>query len=460
MKNEFKELDISKIYPNPEQPRKTFENIEDLALTIKYNGLINPITVVKSDEDKYMIVSGERRYRACLLNQYNTIKCNIVDIDEFQLQEMTLIENIQRDDLTDFEKAKYIGFMWSLGKYEKKQDLAAALGKSQSYISKAFSCLKLDETILQDLENNSCDVPLSVLDEISKIKDKDNQKNVYTKYLNNEITRDEIRIIKPENVKNFARENLDNKYPEELFDFEEKFTQEITLKKFELEIYGQDGILYYTDIIEGAFKNNALLKAYQKYPNESQEGFRFELIEIKDEDVLDSFQESNEVKILKAKIQELEKEIEQLKNKDTLDNYVAYGFGTQNTFGTFIALSKGDFTGSIQLETNTDIIKHCDNTNYQVIIKEINIPKEELKEIKLIEVYKDNVYIEFTDFDSDTLSFSKAKELIKKSTQKSIPFTIFGNNDKSCDFINKMPYRTQQNGNLILKDNKSKKSQE
>lgn len=52
--------------------------------------------------------------------------CNIVDIDEFQLQEMTLIENIQRDDLTDFEKAKYIGLMWSTGRYEKKQDLAAA----------------------------------------------------------------------------------------------------------------------------------------------------------------------------------------------------------------------------------------------------------------------------------------------------------------------------------------------
>ena len=210
MKNVIINIDIKKIYPNPEQPRKTFENIEDLALTIKYNGLINPITVVKSDEDRYMIVSGERRYRACLLNQLKFIKCNIVDIDEFQLQEMTLIENIQRDDLTDFEKAKYIGLMWSTGRYEKKQDLAAALGKSQSYISKAFSCLKLDETILQDLENNSCDVPLSVLDEISKIKDKDNQKDVYSKYLNNEITRDEIRIIKPEKLENFARENLEN----------------------------------------------------------------------------------------------------------------------------------------------------------------------------------------------------------------------------------------------------------
>jgi hypothetical protein len=91
--------------------------------------------------------------------------------------------------------------------------------------------LKLDETILQDLENNSCDVPLSVLDEISKIKDKDNQKDVYSKYLNNEITRDEIRIIKPQNVENFARENLDNKPLEQSFDFEENTPVETNEKK-------------------------------------------------------------------------------------------------------------------------------------------------------------------------------------------------------------------------------------
>ena len=60
MKNAIINIDIKKIYPNPEQPRKTFENIEDLALTIKYNGLIKPITVVESDEARYMIVSGER----------------------------------------------------------------------------------------------------------------------------------------------------------------------------------------------------------------------------------------------------------------------------------------------------------------------------------------------------------------------------------------------------------------
>lgn len=428
MKNVIINMDIKKIYPNPEQPRKTFENIEDLALTIKYNGLINPITVVKSDEDRYMIVSGERRYRACLLNQQKFIKCSIVDIDEFQLQEMTLIENIQRDDLTDFEKAKYIGLMWSSGRYEKKQDLAAALGKSQSYISKAFSCLKLDETILQDLENNSCDVPLSVLDEISKIKDKDNQKDVYSKYLNNEITRDEIRIIKPQNVENFARENLDNKPLEQSFDFEENTPGEIKEKEFIVSIYNKEGLLFQEDNFIAISENQALLMAYKKYPEDAaDEDFIFKASSL---DLEVSIEETNEVEILKAKIKELEKEIEELNKKEvyivshrqkrgtesgggfrcralheheaielgkkhyleyandkniiweartlkshcnvsSLSDYIAYGFGTVNHLGTYIGIHTGDFEATITFEKGGDFVKTTNNKEYQVIIKEI-----------------------------------------------------------------------------------------
>ena len=429
MKNVIINIDIKKIYPNPEQPRKTFENIEDLALTIKYNGLINPITVVKSDEDRYMIVSGERRYRACLLNQLKFIKCNIVDIDEFQLQEMTLIENIQRDDLTDFEKAKYIGLMWSTGRYEKKQDLAAALGKSQSYISKAFSCLKLDETILQDLENNSCDVPLSVLDEISKIKDKDNQKDVYSKYLNNEITRDEIRIIKPQNVENFARENLDNKSLEQSFDFEENTPVETKEKEFIVSIYNKEGLIFQEDNFIAISENQALLMSYKKYPEDAaDEDFIFKVSSL---DVETSIDELNVVEILKAKIKELEKEIEELNKKEVyivshrqkkgtesgggfrcralheyeaielgkkhyppkyandkniiweartlkshcnvsfMSDYIAYGFGTVNDIGTYIAIHTGDFEGTFTFEKGGDFVKTTNDKEYQVIIKEI-----------------------------------------------------------------------------------------
>ncbi len=198
----FSELEISKVYPNPNQPRKQFVDIEELASTIKEHGLLQPITVVKKD-DGYMIISGERRYKAHLHNEAKTIKAYILDTTDEKVEELTLIENIQRNDLTDFETAKHIVRLWETGRYEKKSDLAKKLGKSDSYISKAFSSLKLDDDILEDIEQSKKDIPLSVMDEISRVKDKTVQKEVYKKYSDGEITRDEIKELKKEN---FPRE--------------------------------------------------------------------------------------------------------------------------------------------------------------------------------------------------------------------------------------------------------------
>jgi ParB/RepB/Spo0J family partition protein len=200
----FSELEISKVYPNPNQPRKSFTDIEELASTIKEYGLLQPITVVKKD-DGYMIISGERRYKAHLYNEAKTIKAYILDTTDDKVEELTLIENIQRNDLTDFETAKHIVKLWETGRYEKKSDLAKKLGKSDSYISKAFSSLKLDDDILEDIEKNKKNISVSVMDEISRVKDKTVQKEVYKKYSDGEITRDEIKELKKEN---FPRENI------------------------------------------------------------------------------------------------------------------------------------------------------------------------------------------------------------------------------------------------------------
>lgn len=210
----FSELEISKVYPNPNQPRKTFEDIEALASTIEEHGLLQPITVVKKD-DKYMIISGERRYKAHLHNEAKTIKAYILDTTDEKVEELTLIENIQRNDLTDFETSKHIVRLWETGRYEKKSDLAKKLGKSDSYISKAFSSLKLDDEILEDIEANKKDIPLSVMDEISRVKDKKVQKEVYQKYSDGEITRDEIKEFKDEN---FPREKLEATF-EKIIDY-------------------------------------------------------------------------------------------------------------------------------------------------------------------------------------------------------------------------------------------------
>ncbi|MCT7596402.1 ParB/RepB/Spo0J family partition protein [Aliarcobacter butzleri] len=191
----FSELEITKVYPNPDQPRKSFIDIEELADTIKERGLLQPITVVKKD-DGYMIISGERRYKAHLHNEAKTIKAYILDATDEEVQELTLIENIQRNDLTDFEIANHIVKLWKTGRYAKKSDLAKKVGKSESYVSKAFSSLNLDDEILEDIAVNKKDISISVMDEISRVKDKKVQKEVYQKYNAGEITRDNIKEFK------------------------------------------------------------------------------------------------------------------------------------------------------------------------------------------------------------------------------------------------------------------------
>jgi ParB family chromosome partitioning protein len=371
----FLEVDINKIFSNPKNPRININQneLDELALSIKTHGLINPITVVEADNNQYMIVSGHRRFEALKINNYKSVHVNLIDVDSYQLNELVLIENIQRADLTDFEKAKYISILWNTGVYEKKLHLANAIGKSPAYISHAFSCLKLENSILNDLEENKTNVPLSVLEELSKVKDKDTQKNLYTKYLNNEITRDQIRILKPEkeNIikQNFARENIE---------IEENKINTIT----------EESLVF--------------------------------IAETKDEDILYIYNEHR----LKA---------------------------------------------TFHLVNNSDNIKFKPNTKYKITIEEIEDKTDDItpiesiptnlddyldKEIKLIEVCESSIYIEFTDFTCETLSYSKAKEFIKNSKQEKIPYLICSSTQKSCDFINNMPNRTQQFNNLVLKDKK------
>lgn len=249
----FSELEISKVYPNPDQPRKQFDDIEELAATIKEHGLLQPITVVKKD-DGYMIISGERRYKAHLYNEAKTIKAHIVNVSDEAVEELTLIENIQRNDLTDFETAKHIVKLWESGRYEKKSDLAKKIGKSDSYVSKAFSCLKLDSEILEDIEANKKDISVSVMDEISRVKDTEVQKEVYKKYSDGQITRDEIKEFKPKKEK---------RYDDEVFEPVEISPRENIEEKQKFVCFGRgvsNELGLYIEISKGDLEGNILVE--------------------------------------------------------------------------------------------------------------------------------------------------------------------------------------------------------
>lgn len=141
------EMSLSKISPNPNQPRSHFseEKIGDLAKSIEKDGLLQPI-IVRPFEDGYQIVAGERRYHACVKVGLETIPVRIISIDELQSQEIALVENLQRDNLNPIEEAWGYKRLMELGKY-KQADIAKAISKNPSTISNALRLLDLPEEI-------------------------------------------------------------------------------------------------------------------------------------------------------------------------------------------------------------------------------------------------------------------------------------------------------------------------
>jgi len=141
---------ISKIKPNPNQPRKNFEDksLKQLAQSIEEKGLISPITVKKVD-NKYIIVAGERRFRAHKILNKKRILAYVIDADSNKdLMYMALIENIQREDLNPIEEAK--GYKYLQENLQSSiTEIAKTVGKSRPAVSNALRLLKLP-SIIQD----------------------------------------------------------------------------------------------------------------------------------------------------------------------------------------------------------------------------------------------------------------------------------------------------------------------
>ena len=146
--NGITKLNINEIEPNMNQARKIFdeESIEELANSIKEYGVIQPIIVTKK-EKYYEIIAGERRWRASKKAGLSEIPVVIRDNDERRNQEISLIENIQREDLNPIEKARGIKLL--MDEYHLTQaKVAEILGKSRSSIGNTVRILNLDERVL------------------------------------------------------------------------------------------------------------------------------------------------------------------------------------------------------------------------------------------------------------------------------------------------------------------------
>jgi len=153
------EIDLSKIKPNPDQPRTVFdeESLEELATSIRSLGVIQPITLKEVTPDNYMIISGERRYRASLKAGLDKIPAYIRTEADDNIVEMALIENIQREDLNSIEIA--LAYQKLIDNYGLTQEqLSNRVGKKRATIANYLRLLKLPAEIQMGLKDGKIDM--------------------------------------------------------------------------------------------------------------------------------------------------------------------------------------------------------------------------------------------------------------------------------------------------------------
>ena len=156
--NKSNTVSISDLSRNPYQPRQHFseEKLEELANSIKKNGVIQPVAVrqSKSDTNKYEIVAGERRWIAAQRAGLHEIPVNILELSDVESLEVAIVENIQRDDLTPIEEAKGYKRLSEEFKYDH-ENISKLMSKSRSHISNTLRLLTLPADIIAMLEEGT-----------------------------------------------------------------------------------------------------------------------------------------------------------------------------------------------------------------------------------------------------------------------------------------------------------------
>ena len=149
------EIKISDIQSNPNQPRKHFDEtaLNELAASIKIHGVIQPIVINEENNGKYMIIAGERRWRAAKIAGLETIPAYIRNFTEKQIKEISIIENLQREDLNPIEAAKAIKQL--MEEYKLTQEaVAERIGKSRSVIANTVRLLTLPMEVVDLIEKD------------------------------------------------------------------------------------------------------------------------------------------------------------------------------------------------------------------------------------------------------------------------------------------------------------------
>lgn len=149
----YRELPIYKVEPNPDQPRREFDEVELQALadSISVHGVIQPLTVREMPNGYYQIIAGERRWRAARLAGLSDVPVVVIEADDRKAMELALIENLQRQDLNPVEEA--LGYQTLMEEYGLTQeDTSRQVGKSRSAVANTLRLLALTPEVLERLK--------------------------------------------------------------------------------------------------------------------------------------------------------------------------------------------------------------------------------------------------------------------------------------------------------------------
>lgn len=211
-------IPMEKIYTRKDQPRKNFDDkaLLGLSQSIEKYGLLNPI-VLRKNGIKYEIIAGERRYRASKLLGHKEIDAIIKNVDNKNIDILSIVENVQREDLTGLEEANAYNELCQ--NYNMTQEeVAKTVGKSRSYIANSLRLLKLDENSKRELQEGN--ISSSQARTLLSIKDEDDRKKSLDDFKNKKTN---IRKVEKKSRKNKSIKD-DQNLDQILFeDFEEKF---------------------------------------------------------------------------------------------------------------------------------------------------------------------------------------------------------------------------------------------
>lgn len=225
-----KMISLSLIDPNKEQPRKKFdeESLKELADSIKVHGVLQPILVVKRNE-RYLIVAGERRWRASKLAGIKEIPCIVEEFTNAEIKEISIIENLQRKDLTPIEEAKAIKelideFGWT------QEVVAERLGKSRPAISNTLRILSLEPEVIEMIENGK--LSAGHAKSLVVVTDRDAQIRLAKQVCDKKLTvRDLEQAVKNKKHKNSSNSSgaISNEFHELIMDMQRVFGTKVSV---------------------------------------------------------------------------------------------------------------------------------------------------------------------------------------------------------------------------------------